>query len=206
MDELKRTQRITIAVLVIIGLLAIGYMVRKVPDMPYKLTADEMLKELITAGQVSPSQARDLMSDSSQTVFIDIRSPYDYEVKHIEGAFNIPTAYLLDDENKDFFEQLKKQDKNVILYGETELEATSPWILLREMGYDNVKLLLGGYECINDTGDMFVVETPKYDFAKIANGEGEKTNTKEEKPKPKPKPKKTIPVRKKKKQEAEGGC
>jgi rhodanese-related sulfurtransferase len=203
MDELKRTQRITIAVLVIIGLLAIGYMVRKVPDMPYKLTADEMLKELITAGQVSPSQARDLMNDSLQTVFIDIRSPYDYEVKHIEGAINIPTAFLLDKENRKYFKNQKSLGKTVILYGQTELEATSPWILLREMGYSNMKLLLGGYVCVNDTGDSFVAETPKYDFAKIANGEGDEQTVKNESI---PKPKKTIPVRKKVKKEAEGGC
>lgn len=204
MDELLKTQRITIAVLVVIGLLLIGLMVKKAPEAPYSLTAQQMLAKLESASQITPFEARQLVGDSNVTVFIDLRSPYDFEVSHIPGAKNIPTAFLLDDENKELLMGYQNNGVTVVLYGQTERESTAPWMLLQQRGFSNTKLLLGGFNHFNDKGSRFKAGRADYDYAKISvSGALKSSNSAVAS---KPKPKKVIPIKKKVKKEAEGGC
>ena len=100
-------------------------------------------------------------------VFIDLRSPYDFEVKHIANAVNIPTAFILDDENIATFKSYLNDHKTVVLYGQAERESISPWILLTEIGFTNTKVLLGGFECYNGNKPKCMGGSAQYNFAKI---------------------------------------
>ena len=76
---------------------------------------------------------------------IDIR-PVDLFLQgHAENAINIPIRNLLDEESVILFDELRENGKDAILYGSDELQATAPWLLLQQLGYQNVKILKGGY-------------------------------------------------------------
>lgn len=207
MNELQRTQRISIAVLVLTVALALGLMIKEKPKFSYAKSATEMLAMLPDIENITPGMAETLKNDLDNYVFIDIRSPYDFEVKHIENAINIPLAFLLDEENVAQLNEFQAANKTVVLYGETEHEAISPWILLYEIGYTNTRILSGGFECFQHNTPNCNLETARHDFAKIATQGGVKeVEVVVEKPQKKEEPKKVIPVQKKVKAEAEGGC
>ena len=206
MNELQRTQRISIAVLIIAVVLVIGLMIKEKPKFAYTISASEMLAKLPEVEQVTPEMAKSMSSDTTKVVFIDIRNPYDFEVKHIENAINIPVAFLLDDENAEKLKAFNKENRTVVLYGQTQRDAVSAWMLLYEIGFTNAKILLGGFDCYQTAAANCNLETARHDFAKIATQGGIKEVEAAAEPAPKPQPKKTVPVQTKVKAEAEGGC
>lgn len=210
MNELLKTQRISIAVLFFGLLLLIGLMVRKAPKAPFTMEATEMLDKIQAFDHLSTDMVNKVKDDTSKYVFIDLRSPYDFEVKHIDNAKNIPTAFILDDENRAIFQNYLDQGIEVILYGYTQRESMAPWMLLTQIGFTNTKVLQGGFACYNGENNKCSKETANYDYAKVSTqGKIIKVVKKEEAiaaPKPVVKKKKAIPVKKKKKRVVEGGC
>jgi rhodanese-related sulfurtransferase len=212
MHELLKTQRISIAVLVIALVLLIGLMAKTSPKSPFIMTATEMLTLIPTVKHTTVDMAKKVNGDTNNYTFIDLRSPYDFEVSHIPNAKNIPTAFLLDDENKELLQQYLDENRKVILYGSSQRQAMSPWLLLTEIGFSNITVLESGFDCYQGNSASCYTESAKFDYAKIANlGEIKRAAAAKEaaKPKPKPKPvkkKKVVPVKKKVKREAEGGC
>lgn len=208
MRELLRTKRITIAVFAFILIIIIGFLTLKEPTNKYKITPVTMVEELPLIYQVTPDEAMEIMYDSS-TVFVDIRSFKDYEKGHLENAINISVPELLSIENIKLFEEWKKDSTVVVLYGNDELQANAPWILMYQLGYTNTRVLMGGSVYIDKLYDdelaeneTFFVEDPAYDFVGIVK----KAIEQSEIPTVEKKEKKKVVVRKKKKKEAEGGC
>ena len=216
MNELLKTQRISIAVLFFGLLLLIGLMVRKAPKAPFTMEATEMLEKIQAFDHLSPEMVNQVKNDTTKYVFIDLRSPYDFEVKHIDNAKNIPTAFILDDENRAIFQNYMNQGVEVVLYGYTQRESMAPWMLLTQIGFTNTKVLQGGFACYNGENSKCSKEVANYDYAKVSTqGKIVKVITEEESktapkpaaaPKPVVKEKKAIPVKKKKKRVVEGGC
>lgn len=205
MKELLKTQRISIAVLFFGMLLLIGVMAKKVPEAPFKMNPIEMLAELPNYENVTISQAQKMKLDTNAYVFVDLRSPYDFEINHVENAINVPIAFILDKENRHAFNRYMEANKTVVLYGQTERESISPWMLLTEIGYSNTKILLGGFECYEGNITMCSAEKARFDYAKISTMGSLNQNDSNAVVAP-VKKKKAIPVKKKKKREAEGGC
>ena len=94
-----------------------------------------------------------LMKDSSLAItvntltgkqLIDIRQAESYTQSHAQNAVNIPARQLLDKESIKLFKELKSEGKVAVLYGSSELQVVSPWLLLQQLGYTNV-LRLKGY-------------------------------------------------------------
>ena len=205
MEELKRTRRITIAALVAIIVLLIAIFSYNKP-LRYKMSAEDMAYELLMAYHVTPDEAMELMWDST-VVFVDMRSIYEYQADHLENAYNIPAPDLLEPENLELFAQWKKDSTQVVLYTNSEVEATSPWMVLYQLGYTNTQILMGGMNYINllysdnpPAENAYNDEAPKYDFAGIieaaSSGEVE----------PQSQPQRKVIIRKKDKKAAEGGC
>ena len=205
MEELKRTRRITIAAVVAIIILLIAVLIYKKP-IQYKMSAEDMAYELLMTYHVSPDEAMEIMWDSS-VVFVDLRSIYDYQADHLENAYNIPAADILEPENLALFDNWKNDSLRVVLYSDNELDATNPWMILYQLGYTNTQILMGGMGYINQlysdnppAEDAYNVEAPRYDFAGIieaaSSGEVEAQAQ----------PQRKVTIRKKEKKAAEGGC
>lgn len=210
MKELLKTKRITIAIIAFVVVLIIGFASLSKPLYKYEMKAGTFAEELFSIYQVTPDEAMEWMYDSTMAVFVDIRSVYDFEKGHVENAINIPIPYLLNDSHKELFEQWKKDSLMVVLYGNDELQANAPWMLMYELGYTNMRVLLGGYGYIDrlyldelEDGESYTIEDPAYDFAGIVK---EVEEDKKSVNVVKKAPKKEVVVKRKVKKSAEGGC
>ena len=208
MEELKRTKRITIGVFAFLAIIILGALTIKKPKDVYKFTPQQMNEELILVYHVTPEQAVDMLADTVSTVFVDLRSIYDYEKGKLGNAINIPIPMLLDKENKKLFDAWKMDSVLVVFYGNDQLQANAPWMMMYQLGYTNTVTLLGGKDYMDmqlvgtlSDNSTFETEYPAVDFKGILEkaSEGQEVVTAKA-------PKKTVVVRKKKKKAAEGGC
>ena len=147
MDELNKTNRLTIAVIGIVLVISIGLMTLRRPDIKYSLTPAESLTLLNNpALVVTPEQATAILKDSSgKTVFIDIRNSMAYDRGHIKNAVNIPVLELFAKKSKSTFHDIEKAGQTAVLYGETQQQANGPWLMLRQTGFKNILLFTGNY-------------------------------------------------------------
>ena len=109
-------------------------------------------------------------------VFIDIRNPYDFIRGHIANSINIPFDRSISDKTLEKFDQYAMNSITVILYGNNQTDANGPWMMLKQLGYSDIKVMLGGYHYYSkepsDLEEMvklpeYYVEDPKYDIAGI---------------------------------------
>ena len=205
MKELEKTKRISIAAVLTILLVIIALLSYKKPSHLYSESIADSLELISNSNNLITQQ--DL--ENFDLLLVDIRSNIDYSKGHLEHAINIYAPEILDSNNSEIFKELKDKNKMVVLYGATPNEALTPFMLLQQLGYTNIKLLNVdlGYSQDKLIVNPSVLEKNKYDIKKFID-ESVKKATAKPKPKPKPKPvvKKVIPKKKKKKMPVEGGC
>jgi len=139
----------TLAVLLLfVAVIVIGFLTMRKPLLTYHNDMKQSLRVLKDSGAVFyPYQLADVISNKNKdVVLIDIRNKFAFSRGHIPGARNISAYGLTDKENIDRLKGFEKNGVTVVLYGNTQLQANGPWMLFRETGFDNVKILLGGYD------------------------------------------------------------
>jgi rhodanese-related sulfurtransferase len=206
-------KRSVIAFLVIIILLMGGYLIIMPDHAEYELNSEQMLEQtLLREYEFYPEDVAYIAEIEDPAHFIiDVRDPHAYQNAHINSAVNIPVHDFLDIENRKLFNDLEEDSVTVILYGKDQLEANGGWMLLKQLGYDNVTVMLGGYDYYSNSSlDLYdlpdipeyLVEEQKYDYAGImeemSGGSFEIQSADA--------PEVVTPVRKKKKAVVEGGC
>jgi len=177
----------------------------------YKVETSQMLSLLknYDSNSVSPEQIAEILLNNDSTFqLIDLRSPKEFAAGHLNGALNMPLQNLLNPENKPI---LSTETKTNILYYSDHCGACGPWMLVTQLGYKNNKILLGGYDYVNEFiikefkpfSGAYRDEKPKYDYAEYYNklkGSGAVTTTKKDNESAP-----VIPVKKKTKGSS-GGC
>ncbi len=196
---------IVFAIVIILGLIFI-----KQPEKVYTVTESEMLEELLTFKQtIGPDKVVDILFEKDSLYqFIDLRSTPEFLNSHIEGAISIPLSHVLDKK----YESILNQDEKInILYYSDHSGACGPWMVLSQLGYKNNKILLGGYDYVNECiiksysplSGNYKNEKPQYNYAKVISetlGSKSSLTCTDSKPSP-------TPIKKKKKEaEGEGGC
>jgi rhodanese-related sulfurtransferase len=163
--------------------------------------------------QTSANQALKIMNNPMIEVavkdiggkqLIDIRTSELFAQGHPENAINIPLRNLLDKESIALFDRLLEDSMEAVIYGSDELQATAPWLLLQQLGYQNLKLLKGGLSATNDFKESAPAstETSILDISSIQSkpesldASGAKSDKK--------KPESIIPLRKQ--ASSGGGC
>ncbi len=182
-----------------------GFIFPNKPADYYKLSAKEMLRiALAKEDVVTPDSIRSMIEKGEDSfTLVDLRTPMDYVNGHIDDAVNIPLPDLLEKGNQKF---LKNQGKTIVLYADDEVKGCAPWMLLKQLGYKNVKVMLGGYNYYitgkkmpKEIAGKCYDEQPRYNYVSYFKGNNSITQ-----------PKKTLlkPVvpRRKKKPTASGGC
>ena len=205
---------LVIVAVVFAAVLLIGMIARKQSQTEYNMTPRETLDLVAYPDDytvVPEDVAYYIDFEEPGYLYVDLRSPYDFVKGHLTGAVNIPENMLLEEEAKEFFDQAAKDSLTVILYSTDEAAAVNPWMLLAQLGYQNLKVMRGGwgyyaYEPL-DPYDMpeipkYMVEEPAYDFMAImerlkANPGAAATPEAQEV---------VLPTRRKKKTAVEGGC
>ncbi len=195
------------AVIILVGVLTL-----QKPAMKYDLNLEESLLVLKDKDACFyPWQLESIIKkEATDVVLFDIRDKFTYGQGHIPNSENISAFDLTTKENIKRLDELKKQNVTVVLYGDNQLQANGPWMLFRQAGYNNVKVLLGGYQYYTEhkndlaatkTDDGYKKGVARFDYAKIAS----QANTAIDQSGTTPK-KKVVVRRKKKVKAASGGC
>ncbi len=168
-----------IALSVFVVVLLVGFLTMSKPLLTYKLDMHESLEDLNQKDALFyPWQLNSLLNNEMQNVVLfDIRNNFVFGQGHIPGAENISANDLIQEEVIKRLEDLNKKNITMVLYGEDQLQANGPWMVFREVGLNNVKVLLGGYgyyiQHKNDlaatkTDTTFLKGFPRCDFAEMA--------------------------------------
>lgn len=184
------------------------------PGDEFALSTEQAVDALLTSDQVVlPAQILD--QENADFVLVDVRSPAEYAAGHPQNAINVPSRDILEPQ---YLELWDKAETTYYLLGNTQLEANTPWMVLVQLGYTNIRVLQGGIAYLanpsDTTGLNLEDEAARYDYAAIfskAIENAEKTIAPAPKPvvvknrpkvvvpKPRPKP---APVE----EEEEEGC
>ena len=211
----RNPKRLTISLLVFLFIIFIGFITMKKPEYVYKTNPGEMVETILSMKDEIAIVRLSLPGREQfpHYVFIDIRTRYDFIKGHVENALNIPLTQLITEITLNTFDKYENESVCMILYGNNQTEANGPWMILKQLGYSNVKVLLGGYDCYSIQPDdkdkvsdvpAYYVEKPKFDFAKIASETASSVKTGDEDGTQPALP--VMPVRKKKKKAVSGGC
>ena len=204
MKELEKVKQISIASTLFILAVVIGVLTYELPENTYAVNTKTTLEKLTTNDFIISMDS----INHQDIALVDVRSPYEFNKGHLENAINISTPEILEEENKEIFKDLRDQNKVVVLYGKDLEEANIPFLILYQMGYDNLRLLSvkNSYlknELVTQPSE---VEKPEADVQAFIDESVKNANKKIEVQEKAPVPKKVIVVKKKKKKPVEGGC
>jgi rhodanese-related sulfurtransferase len=203
MKELEKTKRISIAATLFILIIIIALLAYKRPKYLYSVTPQNALEQMVSSDYFL--SLNDL--ENMDYVLIDVRSNFEFAKGHLPEAINIYTPDILRNENNKIFKEIKSKNKTAVLYGANPDEANAPFMILFQLGFDNLKILTVSNAYLKN---KLVTENVEIDKSVVdVNAFIEESLKKSNVVKPvaaKPKPKKVITVKKKKKAPAEGGC
>ena len=136
------------------------------PDLAFQISPEETLSVILSdEALISPDEVTQLAKENYQ--LIDLRPQSEFVKGALEGAINIPTQYLFEPDN---LALIADASRTTILYGEDQLGANGPWILFRQLGYDHLKVMQGGYSYIQSATDSsYIAEQARYDYPVIFN-------------------------------------
>jgi len=212
MRELQRTDRLLIATVIFVVIIIIGFLTMREPDIKYDRDFLAAAADAQNPQKAITPEAMVLIlnENAPSQVLVDVRNIYDFDRGHLPNAIQIPKPDLLEEGNLELFKDFQKEQKEVILYGKDQLDAQGAAILLRDIGFGNVRVLMGGYDYmqkmlkqdIEATDDAYLNEKPRYDYAEMTSSQNtEGVQTKDVKA-----PEVVLPARKTKSSHVEGGC
>lgn len=204
MKELEKTKRISIAAVLFILAVIIGLLAYKRPKYIYAINTKSTLEKLTSENYLVT--LNDL--NNPDFVLIDIRNQYEFEKGHLENAINVYAAEILSDESSDLFNKIKKTNKTAVLYGNNPQEVNAPFLILYQLGYDNIKLLAieNSYLQNKLLTKNSEIEKSEADVTAFINESRKNASIKPIAEDIVKTPKKVITIQKKKKAVAEGGC
>ena len=204
MKELEKTKRISIAAVLFILAVIIGLLAYKRPKYIYAVNTKSTLEKLTSDNYLITLNEL----NNPDFVLIDIRNQYEFEKGHLENAINIYAAEILSDENSGLFDELKKTNKTAVLYGNNPQEVNAPFLILYQLGYNNIKLLAieNSYLQNKLITKNSAIEKSRADISTFINESRENASIKPITEDIVKAPKKVITIKKKKKAAAEGGC
>ncbi len=204
MKELEKTKRISIAAVIFILAVIIGLLTYKRPKNTYAINTKSTLEKITIENYIVALNEL----KNPEYVLIDIRNQYDFEKGHLENAINIYAAEILSADNIKVFKELEISNKTAVLYGNNPQEANAPFLILYQLGYDNIKLLAieNSYLQNKLITQNSEIEKSEADVSAFINESIKKANTTPVVKVVAAPPKKVITIEKKKKAPAEGGC
>lgn len=210
MKELERTKRISISAVLFLLVIIIAVLAFKQPKHIFVNNTKTTLQKIIAKEYILTLDQFNAI-DSSQYALIDVRRNFEFSKGHLNNAINISIHQAFNENTTEFLRNLKNGNKTIILYGKNPDEANSAWMLLYQLGYENVKILSVKTEFTDNKFQVknSAIEKPAVNFAQVMKKATEKPKKIKVIKKVAPKkvaPKKVIPKPKKKKRVPEGGC
>lgn len=214
MAELRKTRRLSIAASIFVLILVIGLLTFRKPTFNYSVSSEEFVKQLgVKSWWLSPEESRQVLnSENSDCVLIDLRNPEEFDKGHLENAVNIPVSEILANSSFEVINNTKKTSKSIILIGNDLLVTNGIWMLLKQVGIVNIKMIpeFDFQETVNNkTAENYIrvreseIEKPSFNFAQLMKSdlkESQNSSSTSEKNK------QILPTKKVKKTSTQGGC
>lgn len=108
--------------------------------------------------EVDPSTVIDWMSDPDAVTVLDVRSPAEFETRHIAGSYNLPLD-LVDEHAAQLAARL---DRKVVLVCQSGARADQARQRLIGTGMDNLHILKTGVPGYADAGGQVVQGRPRW--------------------------------------------
>lgn len=171
--------RTLIAFSVFILLLVIGLLTMPKPMLSYEKSINETVGALVESdAYFYPWELGPVIEGKADNIVLfDIRNNFIFGQGHIPGTENMSANDLSKEENIERLKNLHERGITVVLCGADQLQANGPWMLFRQVGFDNVKILLGGYQYYTKHKDnlaatkddqSLVKGVPLFDYAEMA--------------------------------------
>ncbi len=90
--------------------------------------------------EVTPKDVQEMVADERDVVLLDVREPNEWNLGHLPGAIHIPRGTL---EGK--VEQMLPRDREIVVYCAGGSRSALAADTMRQMGYDNVASMSGGW-------------------------------------------------------------
>lgn len=207
----QNPKRTLVSIVIFIAVIVVGLITLKPPELKYLLSPQQTVD---LSGEfdylVYPYELEYIISGETDTVLlVDMRDRFAFGSGHIPGAENITAIELIEPDNIKRLNEFSDNGITVVLYDDDQLQANGPWMVLTQLGFKNVKVLMGGYAFYKDwssrLGDTYYEESylrgiAKYDYAEVCKPAGMNES---------PEPDKTVSVkvkRRKKTAVVAGGC
>ncbi len=142
-----KTNRLFLSALLLLLVIITILLSLRNPSVSYKIGPEKIAALLNdSANQVSPLLIFNQVSKGDKSlVLVDVRSSDEFAKGNIANSINIPIRELLQKRSLSLFKELKKTSATAVLYGEDQLQANGPWMLLKQVGFDNIRVMQGGY-------------------------------------------------------------
>lgn len=108
--------------------------------------------------EVDPSTVIDWMSDPDAVTVLDVRSPAEFETRHIAGSYNLP----LDLVGEHATQLAARLDRRVVLVCQSGVRASQAQQRLAGTGMDNLHILKAGVQGYADAGGQVVHGRPRW--------------------------------------------
>ncbi len=203
---------IVIAAIVVV-VIAIALIGQK-ESSPYDMSDQESLDYVAALNEayIFPKGVNPLKETTEGVIIVDLRDINLYSRQHLMGAINVPVEDVLKSEILDQMKQFSKDGRLIVFYGEEESSAAPVVYLLKQMGVNGARALVGGFSFWQAGGSAdslktvgFINEIPIGDYAKLMTLRGGSDST-QQATTVVSKPKKVAPKPVAKKAAAEGGC
>lgn len=181
-----KTNWISFGVIAVILVLVLSFVFLKTEKYSFKTPLDKELTDINRIGfQASPqSVANAILRKDKSIILVDVRSQFDFAKGHLPDAKNIYSVNLMEDANMDFFNTLKESNEKAILYANSASEANVPFMILKQMGFENISYLAVGYNDLEKGNwteiaanpTKFNDETAVVDFAKFISDANKSSN------------------------------
>lgn len=209
--ELNPKKTLAVAIIFVVVIL-VGFLTMKKPLISYELNIKQSVQQLKDNNSYFyPYQLVNFINHQDKNiVLIDIRNKFVYGQGHIPGSENISAFDLTQANNIERLKDFKEKGITVVLYGKDQLQVTGPWMLFHEVGFTNVKVLLGGYDyylahksdlAATKNDSSYIKGIARYDFAQVAKSSASVDNKSNESAK-----KPAVLHRRKKTTAVSGGC
>lgn len=150
---------IILALVAIIVVLAFNFV--NTPEYKFAEAQTKNREECADASYVFPPDAvaKVVINKDKHTTLIDVRSRHDFVNGHLPNAKHIDKSTVLNKKNYTYFSNLKNNNKQVIFYGNDVLEANVPFMILKQMGVENIGISCEGYNFFNENDLKHIAAT-----------------------------------------------
>ena len=106
--------------------------------MPLKTLKELVAEAKANVGHISPDE---LTEAGDSVILLDVRDEPDYDEEHLPNAVSLPRGYL----ELDIDEVAPDEGTHIVTYCGGGTRATLSAHTLKNMGYENVSVLTGGF-------------------------------------------------------------